>query len=164
MKSNHCRWIALVALLGAASAQAATTTTSFSVTATVKSACTVNATALNFGTYDPSTGTSLAGNSTVNVNCTRTTPFTVALNAGATGSFANRLMVSGVNTLQYNLYTAAALTTVWGDGTSATATNAGTGAGVTTPVAFTVYGSIPNQPGAVPGAGYTDTVTVTVNY
>jgi spore coat protein U-like protein len=164
MKSQHSRWIAAAALLAAASAQAATTTTSFNVTAEVRSACNVNATALNFGIYDPSTGTSLAGNSTVNVSCTRTTPFTVALNAGNTGSFTNRLMVSGANTLQYNLYTTAALTTVWGNGTAATATNSGAGTGVSTPVAFTVYGSIPSQPTAVPGTGYTDTVTVTVNY
>jgi spore coat protein U-like protein len=157
--------LSLVAgMLAVSVAQAATTTTQFNVTATVKSACTVNATALNFGTYDPSTGTNLPGNSTVDVRCTRTTPFTVALNAGGTGSFANRLMVSGANSLQYNLFTTAALTTVWGDGTAATGTNAGTGTGVTTPVSFTVYGSIPSQPTAVPGAGYTDTVTVTVNY
>ena len=35
-------------------------------------------------------------------------------------------MGSGVNTLQYNLYTTAALGTVFGDGTGATATVAGT--------------------------------------
>jgi spore coat protein U-like protein len=68
--------------------------------------------------------------------------------------------------LQYNLYTTAALGTVFGDGTAGTATVAGTGAGVATAVAVTVYGQLPDNAtnqAAVPGA-YSDTITVTVTY
>jgi spore coat protein U-like protein len=76
------------------------------------------------------------------------------------------LMASGANTLQYNLYTTAALTTVWGDGTGATATQAGTGAGMATASTFKVYGQLPDSAAnqaAVP-ASYADTITVTVTY
>ena len=111
---------------------------------------------------------SLTGNTTVSVRCTKNTPYTVALNAGSTsgGTLAQRLMGSGVNTLQYNLYTSAAATTIFGDGTGSTGTGTGTGAGVATPSTFTVYGQLPDSAtnqAAVPGS-YSDTVTVTVTY
>jgi|GEM_PF-1168270 len=119
------------AVMAAGVAQSATTTTTFAVTATVQSTCSATAAALAFGNYTPGTGT-LTGNTTIAVKCTKTTPFTVALNVGSTAgdTFVQRLMGSGVNTLQYNLYTTAALGTVFGDGTGATATVAGVGAGI----------------------------------
>ena len=114
------------AVMAAGVAQSATTTTTFAVTATVQSTCSATAAALAFGNYTPGTGT-LTGNTTIAVKCTKTTPFTVALNVGSTAgdTFVQRLMGSGVNTLQYNLYTTAALGTIFGDGTGATATVAG---------------------------------------
>jgi spore coat protein U-like protein len=109
-------------------------------------------------------------NSTLTVRCTKNTAYTVALNAGSTtgGSLAQRLMSNGTDTLQYNLYTSAARSTVWGDGTSSSATVPGTGAGlgVANAVTHTVYGrlvdSAANQ--AVSAGSYADTITVTVTY
>lgn len=154
-------------VMAAGVAQSATTTTTFAVTATVQSTCSATAAALPFGAYTPGAGP-LTANSTISVKCTKNTPYTVALNAGSTtgGAFTQRLMASGANTLQYNLYTAATFGTVFGDGTGGTATNAGTGAGVATANTVTVYGqlldSASNQ-AAVPGS-YSDTITVTVSY
>jgi spore coat protein U-like protein len=155
------------AVMAAGVAQSATSTTTFAVTATVQSTCSATAPALAFGNYTPGTGT-LTGTTTIAVKCTKTTPFTVALNAGSTagGTFVQRLMGSGVNTLQYNLYTTAALGTVFGDGTGATGTVAGTGAGIATASNVTVFGQLPDNAtnqASVPGA-YTDTITVTVTY
>lgn len=156
-----------VGVMAAGVAQSATTTTNFAVTATVQSTCSATATALAFGAYTPGAG-QLTNNSTISVKCTKNTPYTVALNAGATtgDSFAQRIMAQGANTLQYNLYTTAGFATVFGDGTGGSATSAGTGAGVATANAITVYGqlldSAANQ-AAVPG-NYTDTITVTVTY
>jgi spore coat protein U-like protein len=147
-------------------ADAATTTTTFAVTATVQSTCTASATALAFGNYTPGSG-ALTNNSTISVKCSKNTAYTVALNAGsAGGTLAQRLMASGANRLQYNLYTSSALTTIFGDGTGATATSAGTGAGVATANTLTVYGQLPDSAAnqaAVPGS-YSDTITVTVTY
>jgi spore coat protein U-like protein len=102
------------------------------------------------------------------VYCTKSTPFTVALNAGTTagGTVGQRLMANGANTLEYNLYTTGTWTTVFGDGTLSSVTQAGAGNGVATANPFTVYGQLPdstNNQAAVPGA-YTDTITVTVSY
>jgi spore coat protein U-like protein len=159
----------LLAPLGAASA--GTTTGSFTVTALVNSNCLVTALPLNFGTYTPTAGP-LKVNTTINVNCTLGTKFTVQLNAGTTGgtSFAQRLLrnttAGDPDTLQYNLYTISSYGSIWGDGTSGTATVTGFGAGVLTSVPETVYGvlvdSAANQNASA--GTYTDTITVTVTF
>ena len=154
-------------VMAAGIAQAATTGTSFQVTATVQSTCSATAATLAFPNYTPGGGAQ-TGNTTISVKCTKNTPFTVALNAGSTtgDAFAQRLMGSGTNTLQYNLYTSAALATVFGDGTGGTGTVAGTGLGVATANSVQVFGQVPDSAtnqAAVPG-NYTDTITVTVTY
>jgi spore coat protein U-like protein len=149
-------------------AQAATTGTSFQVTATVQSTCSATAATLAFPNYTPGGGAQI-GNTTISVKCTKNTPFTVALNAGATtgDAYAQRVMGgSGANTLQYNLFTTAALAQVFGDGSGGTGTVAGTGLGVATANAVQVFGQVPDSAtnqAVVPGA-YTDTITVTVTY
>ncbi len=163
-------------LLGAASgASATTTTTTFTVSANVLKTCSVSAGNLAFGNYTPGGG-ALTSTSTVSVLCTNGTAFTAALNAGSTlgGTVAQRLMAEsgGSGTLQYNLYTTAAHSTVWGDGTGSSVTESGTGAGMATAdsQSLTVFGQLPdnatNQAAPVTGAttAYSDTITVTVTY
>jgi spore coat protein U-like protein len=158
-------------VMAAGVAQSATTTASFQVTATVLSTCSASAATLAFGNYTPGSG-ALTGNTNVTVKCTKGTTFTVALNAGSTtgDTFAQRLMANAgaTSTLQYNLYTTAALGTVFGDGSTGTATVGGTGAGVAAANAVNVpvYGSLPDSAAnqaALTGA-YTDTIAVTVTY
>ena len=155
------------AALAAGVAPAATTTTTFAVTATVQSTCSATATALAFPAYTPGGGAQI-GNTTISVKCTKNTPFTVLLNAGSTtgDAFAQRLMASGANTLQYNLYTAASLLTIFGDGTGGSQTVTGTGLGVATANSVQVFGQVPDSStnqAAVAG-NYSDTITVTVSY
>jgi spore coat protein U-like protein len=161
---------ALLALAGTAlAAPPNPATTNIGVSATVTKNCTVGATAVAFGAYYPTAG-ALVANSTVSVNCTKTTPFQVSLNKGTTagGSLAQRLLTDGAgNTLQYNLYKDAALSIVWGDNTGGTQWNTGVGAGMATAVTFTAYGSLPDiafNQGAQPPGLYTDVVTVSVAY
>ena len=166
MRKIHAASLILGAVV-AGIANSATTTTTFAVTSTLLATCSATATALAFSAYTPGAG-AVANNSTVNVKCTKNTPYTVALNGGTTpgGSVAQRLMAFGANTLQYNLYTTGAFTTVFGDGSGASKTEAGTGAGLAIATAFTVFGQLPDNAtnqAAVPGS-YTDTITVTVSY
>jgi spore coat protein U-like protein len=158
---------ALLATAGAAQAANPATTT-FQVSATVLKNCTAAATNVAFGNYTPTAG-AISQNGTVSVSCTKSTTFTVSLNKGTTagGSIGQRLMSDGAgDTLQYNLYTTAAFATVWGDGTGSSVTQAGTGAGMGTPVVLTVYGNLPDNAAnqAVPPNTYTDTITVSVGY
>jgi len=155
------------AAVAAGVAHAATTTTTFAVTATVLSTCSATAATLAFPNYTPGGGSQI-GNTTISVKCTKNTPFTVALDAGSTtgDTFAQRLMGSGANTLQYNLFTSAGLATVFGDGTGGTAMVPGTGLGVATANSVQVFGQVPDSAtnqAAIAGS-YSDTITVTVTY
>lgn len=153
----------IATLCQSGTAQAATATTTFSVTATVLRACLVTANPLAFGSYDPTASGPLDATTTLSVLCTVGTPFTVGLSAGtASGAtVTTRRMTNGANTLSYALYQDASHTTNWGN-TSGTDTPASITAPITaTPM--TVYGRITAGQN-VPQGNYSDTITVTVNY
>lgn len=155
-----CGIVALAVFLPAANA--AQTTTTFDVTATVGSACTVAATNLAFGTYNPLNPTATTGTTTVTVQCTLLSAYTIGLNAGtgAGATVAVRKMTKSADTLNYSLYQDAAHSLVWGE-TSGTDTVAGVGTGLGIPTI--VYGQIPALQNVNTGA-YADTITVSVNY
>jgi len=160
------RTTALTVALAAAStaAYAGQATGTFTVQAVINSACNVSATTLNFGAYNPGSGTALTGTSTVSVYCTSGSPYTAALNVGTGGgTFATRTLLNGGSTLDFNLYRDAAYSQIWGDGTASTFTVAGTGSGLLTANTLTVYGQIPISQDKPTGT-YTSTITVTVNY
>ena len=162
-------WVIGCELIGAsllliAPVRATTITNTFTVQAVINASCNVSATTLNFGTYDPASGTALTGSSTVNVFCTSGTAYTAALSVGTGGgSFTTRTVASGGNTLNYNLYRDSARSQVWGDGTGSTFTVSGTGSGVLTANPLTVYGQMPTAQDGPPGT-YTSTITVTVTF
>jgi spore coat protein U-like protein len=140
----------------------ATTSSSFTVQITITSACAIgSAGALTF----PSQGvltSNVDHTSTIQVQCTDTTPYNIGLNAGtgAGATVATRKLTNGSNTLDYTLYRDAGRTEVWGD-TVATNTLSATGNGAAQ--GHTVYGRVFSQ--STPAAGtYSDTITVTVTY
>jgi spore coat protein U-like protein len=71
-------------------------------------------------------------------------------------------MTSGTYSLHYQIYTSAALSTVWGDGTGSSSTVAGGNGGVASQT-LTGYGVISTSQYVTPGS-YTDTITVTLTY
>ena len=138
-----------------------TTTTTFSVQMTITASCTiVSASTLNFGSQGVLTA-NVNQSSTIQVQCTNTTPYTIGLNAG-TGAGATvtvRKMTSGGATIDYSLYKDAGHTIVWGDTGAATVSGTGNGASQS----YTVFGQVPAQTTPAPAA-YSDTITVTVTY
>lgn len=154
-------------LLGAGdTAQAGTATNTLSSQTTVTTACNVSGSTLSFGsTINPIGTVPIDATSTLTVECTNTTPFTLSLsagiNAGGITNFSQRQLKNGSYTLGYQLYTDPGRTTVWGDGTSGSATYGGNGTGGL--LSVTIYGRLPSLTGTVPGT-YTDTVTVTITY
>ncbi|ALV08644.1 spore coat protein U-like protein [Roseateles depolymerans] len=139
---------------------------SLEVGATIVVACNVSGNTLNFGTaIDPlQTTGAIDASTTLAVTCTRTTPYSVALSAGANAgglnAFGSRAMKSGTHSLAYQLYLDAARSQVWGNGTNSSVYT-GTGSGNTQQL--TIYGRLPSVAQAVPG-DYSDTVTVTITY
>jgi spore coat protein U-like protein len=133
--------------------------------------CTVAASPAPFGSYVPSNPVALTSSSgTITVTCNVTLiglleGWNILLSSGNSGTFGSRQMSLGGKSLAYNLYTTAAHTQIWGDGTSGTGTiselqllTIGTNS-----YPYTVYGSIPALQDQPPGT-YTDVIVVTVNY
>jgi len=166
------RLIATTAILlamsvaAAAPVQAATATTTFNVRVTITAACDISTTAptdVNFGTQ-PSTATNTDNQGALNVNCTPSAPYTIALDNGQNGTDANtRKMSSGTAQVPYQLYRAATRTSadVWGSTTGTGGnTYAGTGSGTVQTVP--VYGRVPSS--NFPAGSYADVITATITY
>jgi len=130
--------------------------------------CTVSATDMAFGNYDPFAGTALDSTSTVSVTCIRVgnrrVRYEIQLSTGQSGSYNPRAMTNGTSQLNYNLYRNGARTRIWGDGTSGTVVRRRT---YTLPVGGTrtrdetVRGRIFAGQNVTVGS-YLDTITVTV--
>ena len=144
-------------------ANAATASSSFQVNLTIQGECKVqSASNVNFGSQgviDANIDTTNA----IGVQCTNSTPYTVALSAGAGSgaTVAARKMTSAANdTVSYALYRDASRTQLWGV-TQNVDTAAGTGNGAVQ--TYTAYGRVPAQSTPAMGA-YSDLVSVTITY
>ncbi len=164
------KWmIAALCLCGSNAAMAATITNTFTVSSTISDACsTPSAGNLDFGTYNPLSGSNATATATITITCTSTTTITsVTLSAGGSGSINSRQMSKtgdATKKLNYQLYKDSGRTTVWGDGTNGATNNVTGNAGTGSAQTLTVYGTIAaSQTSVVPGS-YTDTITVTINY
>lgn len=130
--------------------------------------CTTSATGVSFGNYDPLSAVSRDATGSVTVNCTFTGSgggtYEISLSQGMTGTFAARKMAQPPSSVSYNLYTTAARTQVWGDGTGGTQRVVGTLSGLdSSSQTFNVHGRVPAGQN-VPGGAYTDVIVVTVAY
>ena len=127
--------------------------------------CSVTATGVAFGIYTPLQTGALAANGTIAISCTGVLydVATVSLSTGLSGTYVNRTLKSGAAALDYNLYTSANGSQIWGNGTGGT----GTGQAVLwffAPTAnLTVYGAVNAGQDPAPGT-YMDTITVSVAY
>jgi spore coat protein U-like protein len=137
----------------------ATSTSTFQVTATVASSCSVSATTLAFGNY---TLAQLDGSSTITATCTNGTTYTIGLDAGtfagATTS-TRRMTGPSASGLSYSLFSDSGRTTNWGNVTGSWVSGTGSGAAQV----LSVYGRIPASQTASIGS-YADTITVTITF
>lgn len=142
---------------------------SASALCTLVCSCSVSTTSVTFGAYNPISPSPFDSTGNVRVTCGGVLglliPYDIALDKGTL--ITPRKMISGSNTLNYDLYTSSAHTVIWGDGTGGTQIVSDditiTLLGGTSKN-HTVYGRIPgSQIQALPG-NYSDTVTVTVTY
>lgn len=133
--------------------------------------CNVSATGLNFGGYDVFSSTPLDSTGTVSVTCNMPPQHPrapmmvkVSLSPGNSGNFTQRWMqqTAGPDTLRYNLYTNASMSTIWGDGGSSSSIFTGEVTSAS-PLNTTIYGRIPAQQNVRAGT-YSDIITVTVDF
>jgi spore coat protein U-like protein len=120
--------------------------------------CTVSATPVAFGAYDPFATTPLDGVGGVQVRCDVSVAYSVALGAG-NGTVADRRLVSGPSFLRYGLFTDAARAVPWGDGTGGTNLLSGQAMQAD----HVVYGRVLPAQNA-PVGQYADTLVVTLTF
>lgn len=130
--------------------------------------CSVTATSVNFGIYNPLSSVANDSTGTVRVVCTLTVAlpgsFTVDLSTGGSGSYAARKLRNGTSNLLYNLYTDTTHTQVWGNGTGGSVEVSRTFSGLLAiDRSLTIYGRIAAGQN-VPAGTYNDTILVTVTY
>lgn len=129
--------------------------------------CSVAASGVAFGNYNPLANTNADSSGSVSVTCTGSTDvtYTIAASAGA-GTYTTRQQVSGSHALNYNVFIDNSRTTVWGDGSQGTDLISGnmTAASTGTTQTSTVYGRVFSGQQTARVGSYSDTLTVTVTY
>jgi spore coat protein U-like protein len=140
--------------------------------AAVTFTCTVSASGIAFGNYNPltPTGDSSAGSWSVTCNAigsgSATVAGTLTLSTGSSGTYAARTMKSGTHALQYNIYLTPSHTQVIGDGSAGTLALSDSGtvtAGQVYQITGNMYGFMPPSQD-VPAGSYSDSIVVTVTY
>ncbi len=126
-------------------------------------ACTFNSeTPVSFGTYDVFAG--LPNNNGVGnlvIKCTGGGgSFVVTLSTGQSNNYMSRHMRSGNSLLNYNLYTSAARTVVWGNGSGGSSM---VSVSKNSTQMLSIFGHIPARQDAVVGV-YTDNITATAHF
>jgi spore coat protein U-like protein len=120
-------------------------------------------TGVGFGDYSIfSTAPNNSGVGSLRINCNggQKHSIVVTLSAGHSNGYAQREMTSGRNSLKYNIYTSAARSVVWGDGTGGSSKMIVDGDKSTI---LDVFGQIPAGQDAGVGS-YTDNILVTVEF
>lgn len=122
--------------------------------------CNVSSSGVSFGNYDVFAINPTDNVGTLTVNCSVETSYTLKLDQGNSGNFSERKMSNGTDFLIYNIYSDAARTFIWGDGTDNSVTISGqTGATGQHPL----YGRISARQNVFVG-NYLDTIIVTIEW
>lgn len=146
--TSHLVAIVLLGFAGAASAQ-----------------CSVSVTGASFGVYYPFNSAPTETSGAINIACTAGAPYNILLNEGmySSNNYFPRKMrnMSGISTLEYNLYRDVTFNEVWGDGFGGTYTMTGIATGATQ--ILKIYGRIPLWQNVADGV-YTDAIGILVEY
>lgn len=137
--------------------------------------CTITATAVAFGIYDPLNTLATDSTGTVTLTCFHTggggtrVDWTVDLSTGGAGTYTPRQLSNGAGLISYNLFTDAARTQIWGNGLGGTGRASGRfnlSNGAPNNIRTTnliAYGRIPALQDPAPG-NYLDFITVTLTF
>lgn len=168
LKNSLLATALVVAGLASSASFAATTSGSVSVTATIGANCILTTVPMAFGVYDPLSATPKNANGQVQLVCTVGAAPSVALDTGLNPSGAQRRLGSGVNMLNYDIFTPAtnAASAACAYTTAYPAVAPGfalTAAPSTASRTYNLCGQIPALQ-SVPNGSYVDTVTATITF
>jgi len=127
--------------------------------------CSVSASGVSFAGYDPFALSDVLASGQIEVRCSEGTAYEVRLSPGEHGSLLQRKLkhLSLSWTLSYQLFTDAARTVIWGDGSGSSGWVSGVGQGTSAPQVHVIYGRLPARQNVHVG-DYQDQIVVTVNY
>ena len=135
------------------------------------SSCSVSATAVSFGTYDPTNPSAVTPTGSISVSCqlisglSLLVAYTITLSTGS-GSYTARKMIGTTTPLGYNLYLDGAMTQIWGDGVTGGTVSKSDGYLLsvgTVVMSYNVYGKMPARQ-LVAAGGYSDNIVVSISY
>lgn len=121
--------------------------------------CSVSATGVDFGGYNPFDSAATDSTAVVTVECE--SAYSIALSEGQAATFNPRALAGDNDSLQYNLYTGPDYSIIWGDGSGGT--EVVSGPGDTQPVEHVIHGRIFARQNARVGS-YADSITVTLEF
>ena len=148
---------AALAFLLPLSANAATESADFNVQLTVNNACTIAATGpVTFATVTGNITADIDATTNLSVNCNNGAIYTIGLE----GDNASRTMVSGSDTVNYELFSDSTRTVEWGELASGDELG---GTGSNSVQTIPVYARVPAGQ-SVPAGSYVDTVTATIEF
>jgi spore coat protein U-like protein len=126
--------------------------------------CTIATTAVAFGAYNVFTTAPVDSTGSVRFNCNGgAANVQVTLSRGQSGTYAQRTLRRGTESLGYNLFLDANRSAVWGDGSGGSQSYVAANPPNNTDVTVTMYGRVPAGQDISAGA-YADTVSVTINF
>lgn len=117
--------------------------------------------AVNFGTSYSVFGGATTTTTSGAVLCIGNREFRVEASTGSGGVYSPYRIIAGP--IQYNVYTNAGMTTIWGNATAGTSRFTGTNPSGTNTYALTAYARMPGGQDIAPGT-YTDTFTVVLRH
>lgn len=124
-------------------------------------ACTISASSMVFGLYNPLGSSSLETVGDIEVICTEFTSYTLSLSSGQNGFTPRKLQSATSASLEYNLFTDATYQIIWGDNTQGTSRVSGSADA--TGNQHNIYGRIPGGQN-VPAGHYADDIIITIEY
>jgi spore coat protein U-like protein len=129
------------------------------------SRCSVSATNVDFGAYNPIAPGPLPGTAVVSYTCSEDVEAVMIwLGPGDSGSYGSRRMRAGSETLRYNLYADAARTMVWGDCSGGTTCYVRHCPPRDKQIHVAVYGLIPPRQDVGAGTFSDSALTATINF
>jgi spore coat protein U-like protein len=124
--------------------------------------CSISTSGVAFGTYDVFSPSPRTSTGTITYSCSLGLLIRVELASGSSGTFVNRTLRNGVDSLLYNLYTDSGYATVWGNGSGGTGVYSSFVV-LGPPVNVPVYGRVPAAQNVSSGS-YSDTVIATIQF
>lgn len=137
--------------------------------------CTVSSSGMAFGVYQPLTFSGKlqsaddTSTATVSISCTSLLAggsFTIALGPSAVGNSFNPRYLANANggaNMNYNIYTDAAYTNVWADGTSGALITGSLPVGSSNQ-SYTVFGRVPAGQSTLGAGSFSGSLTMTLTY